>query len=153
MIPDKDDVLKGKEPAVFGAASAVHNSVDISFNSSPDAFSEVLVLVVWFTLPVRDGVRPEDVADLDRGFDRSAVRDELVRSTTFADVVLKARWDLFLVFHAVDVTDFGKLAYKELCHGGAIIYGRNVGVDGIVSKRFIATWCVDLWVVGPVPFP
>ena len=60
---DVTHILEGEQPAMGRSTSPIHDGVGPGLDGSIPPFSSILVLVIWFRLPITDVVGPEDVLD------------------------------------------------------------------------------------------
>ena len=54
MIEAEDNKGHGKEPESRVGSGTVHKTVGVSFNGLTAAFCRILMLFMWFTLPIFD---------------------------------------------------------------------------------------------------
>jgi hypothetical protein len=146
VVENETDVLFGEEPGVFRGAGAIEDGVSDAFDILPTTLSKVLVLHESLALPVTDVKQSEDVLDAGTGFDGSVVTEEALWGTAFANVVLEGVGELFLCLHTVYVAHESCGATEELTHGGAVINGWGVRVEGIRGEVFVAPGHIDGWV-------
>ena len=57
-------------------SNTVHDGVDQSLQLLDPALSKILMLILWFTLPIIDAVSMQDFLDLVADFHLGAVADE-----------------------------------------------------------------------------
>jgi hypothetical protein len=143
VVEDEADVLRGEEPRVFRGTRSVEDGISDAFDVLPTSLGEVLMLHVWFTLPVSDGKGAKDVFDTGTGFDGSMVTNETAWGSPFTDIVLEGIGKFLFGFHTMDITHEGSASTKELSHGRTVIDCRGVGVNGVCGDIFVATRRVE----------
>ena len=132
--------MEGEQPFVGMSTGGVHHEVRTVFDDLPHAFSEVLVLIVGFTLPVVDVKGAEYIEDALADFDAGAVTDEFVHGTAFADDILKGVDKLSFGLEGVNVSDKGMAADEKLGSFDATgVDGGGVGINRVGGNRFMAT--------------
>ena len=71
MIEQEAHILEAKEPGVGRGSSAIHDPVCTILDSLEAVFSRILMLLMWFTLPITNKECMKNVlyllADLDLG--------------------------------------------------------------------------------------
>ena len=139
-VADVNDILECEQPFVSVGAGGIHHKVCAVFDDLPHAFSEVLVLIVGFTLPVVDVKGAEYIEDALADFDAGAVTDEFVHGTAFADDILKGVDKLSFGLEGVNVSDKGMAADEKLGSFDATgVDGGGVGINRVGGNRFMAT--------------
>ena len=61
---DVTHILEGEQPAMGRSTSTIHDAVGPGLDGSIPPLSWILVLAVWFRLPIIDVIGPDDVLDL-----------------------------------------------------------------------------------------
>jgi len=85
--------------------NAIHNGVNQAFELLDAAFSEVLVLVVWFTLPISDAIGTQDLLDLVAYFDLSTVTNKLGRRSSSPNLILKGVDELPIGLDGINISN------------------------------------------------
>ena len=70
--------------------SSIDDGAGPGLDGSIPPFSRVLVLVIWFRLPITDVVGPEDVLDLVGDLIFGQITDKLVHSTASMNIVFQS---------------------------------------------------------------
>ncbi len=133
VVQGKADIEEAKPPSACRCTSMVKNGVGSSLDSLKVPFSWILVLLMGFTLPASNKKGTKDVLNLFTDFNLSTITDELVRCTTFMDVILQSIDKLLVSHDIIDVTDHGVTSNKELCNSNPTVNGRGIGMDSISS--------------------
>ena len=68
----------------------VHDGVDQSLQLLDPALSNILMLIMWLTLPIINAVSPQDSLDLVAEFHLGPITDELSGSSLSPDLVLQS---------------------------------------------------------------
>ena len=97
--------------------NVIHNGVNQGLQLLDATFSKVLMLVVWFTLPICNAIGVQNFLDLIAYFDLSAVTDKLGRCSSCPNLVLKSIDELPISFDGVDICNEGFNANKNLGDG------------------------------------
>jgi len=97
--------------------NVIHNGVNQSFQLLDVAFSKVLMLVVWFTMPVCDAIGMQDFLDLVAYFNLSAVADKLGWCSPCPNLILKSIDELLISLDGIDISNKGFNANKNLGDG------------------------------------
>jgi hypothetical protein len=90
VVHDEHNVAKYQEPAGGITPCAVHNVIGDAFNILPALFSRILVLVMWFALPIPNVEVVKDDTDTFARFIHGGIRDKVIRSTAVLDVLLES---------------------------------------------------------------
>ena len=64
VVKDITHILEGEQPVMGRGTSPIHDGIGPGLDGSIPPLSWILVLVVWFRLPIIDVIGPEDVLDL-----------------------------------------------------------------------------------------
>jgi hypothetical protein len=86
-VQNEADVSQGKEPSVSGGTGTVHDDIGHPFNILVLAFCRILILMIWFGLPVTDAIGTENVLDAVADFDLSSVAEETIGGSATTNVV------------------------------------------------------------------
>jgi len=78
----------------------------------------VLVLVVWFRLPVSNAVCTQDLLDLIADFNLSMVTDQFGWVSPFLNLIFQHVEELPVGIHRVYICYQGLSTNKDLCNGG-----------------------------------
>ena len=137
-IENVSDILETKVPHVRWSIGGVHGAVDGAFDILPAAFSMILVLVVWLTLPISDDKGTQDVMGSFTDFIRTTITDEFVHSTTFADDILESVDEFLRAVHGEDVNDVGVTTDEDLGTSVTVDSG-DLGYNCVRSNWFVTT--------------
>ncbi len=86
-------------------ANAIHDGVNQIFELLDAAFGKVLVLVVWFTLPIGDAIGTQDLLDLVAYFDLSTVTNKLGRRSSSPNLILKGVDELPIGLDGINISN------------------------------------------------
>ena len=89
MVKDVTPILQGEQPAMGRSTSPVHDGVGPGLDGSILPFITILVLVVWFGLPLTDVVGPDDALHLVGDVILDCITDKLVHSTASTELSSK----------------------------------------------------------------
>jgi hypothetical protein len=101
------------------------------------------MLVVRFTLPVRNDKGMEDIMGPFTDLISTAIADKFVHGTTFTDNVFKSI-DEFLgtMMHGKDINDMGVMA-DEYLGAGVTVDSGDLGHNSVCSNWFMASKNVE----------
>ena len=77
-----------------------------------------------------------------------SIADQLVHGPAFSDVILKQVDKLLGELQSLRITQLRTHTYKNLGSHGAIIYGRDIGIDIICSDGFLMIVHVECGIWG-----
>jgi hypothetical protein len=138
-VEDKRTIMATEGPEFRRCIGTVHDTVDDLFKFLPATFSIILVLIMWFTLPILNDEGTEDVLYAVADFDRGGVADELVHGSPIADLIFKSVDELIRGMpHVVKRDHEGDTANEKLeaCNTAN---GRNIATDSIRGDSLMAT--------------
>src|SRR5687767_9791729 len=104
-----------KGPKQWRCTCAIEQGVCYTFYVLILSFCCILVLLVWFTLPVIDDVVLKDVLHILDNFNLSPITDQLGHGTSSLDVILENMDKLLISLHGINITHHGLGTNKELC--------------------------------------
>jgi hypothetical protein len=122
VIHDEHNVAQYEKPAGGITPCAVHNVIGDAFNVLPISFSRILVLVLWFALPIPNAEVIKDDVYTFAHFIGGRVRDEVIRSTAGSDILLENVGEMGFGFQAINITNVGGTSEEDLCTGTTIIH-------------------------------
>ena len=96
----------------------VHDGIDQCLELLDPSLCKILMLVMWFTLPVINAVCAQYFLDLVADFHLGAVADKLSRGSSCPDLVFQSIDELPISFNGVYISDEGFDADKDLSDGG-----------------------------------
>ena len=105
MVEEEHSALQSKQPQGGGTVSAIHEAVGSSLDVLTSSFRRVLVLMVWFGLPIFNEQAPENVTNLVTDFNLGRITDQFGRGTSETDDILKGIDKLFFSLHATNIRD------------------------------------------------
>ena len=88
---------------LLGCTELVHDLVAIPLDSLIPVLSKVLVLKVWFGLPIANAICPEDLFYSVRDFHLCPVTQEPIHGSLFPDLILESIDKLLPTFKAIDI--------------------------------------------------
>ena len=95
----------------------IHPPLMVALEVSPTMLSEILVLIVSFTLPVINTERTKDIGNSSGCLNTSTVRNQEVHCSPFADNIFQCIDKFFGVSNTIDVNDKRLTTNKYLRHG------------------------------------
>ena len=96
----------------------VHDGIDQCLELLDPLLCKILMLVMWFTLPVTNAVCVQDFLDLVAYLHLGAVTHKLSQSTSCPDLVFQSIDELPISFNGIYISDEGFNANKDLSDGG-----------------------------------
>jgi len=99
-------------------SNPVHDGIDQRLELLDPSLCKILVLVMWFTLPVINAVCAQNFLDLVANFHLCAVANELSRGSPCPDLVFQSIDELPISFNGIYISDEGFNADKDLSDGG-----------------------------------
>ena len=145
VVEEEHGALESKQPQGGRAVSAIHEAVGSSLDILTSAFRRVLVLMVWFGLPIFNEQAPENITNLVTDFNLGRITDQFCGSTSKTDDILKGINKLFFSLHATNIRDKCFGTNKWLGNLGSVIDCWSVGThsvsgDGFLPAENIASW-------------
>jgi len=99
-------------------SNSVHDGIDQHLELLDPSLCKILMLVMWFTLPVIDAVGAQDFLDLVADLYLSAIANKLSRGSPCPDLVFQSIDELPISFNGIYISDEGFNADKDLSNGG-----------------------------------
>ena len=115
----------------------VHDGIDQCLELLDPSLRKILMLVMWFTLPVIDAVCVQDFLDLVADLHLGVIANKLSRGSPCLDLVFQSIDELPISFNGIYISDEGFNADKDLSDGGTRVNRWGVGIDGICCNRLI----------------
>jgi hypothetical protein len=143
VVHEEDDIEKAEKPELGRGTRTIHDSIGEAFGIANLALGKVLVLLMRFALEIFDSVESKDVQNAFATLGLGIVGEKAVRSTMFADEVLKSGRHFGFAAHRVDDSLGAVFADIELGHSAtgmakdAIVMGRGVAEEGVGSDIFV----------------
>jgi len=95
----------------------IHNGVNQGFQLLDLALTKILMLVVWFTLPICNAICTQDFLDLVAYFNLCVVADKLGQCSPCLNLILQSIDELPISFDGVNICNKGFNANKDLGNG------------------------------------
>ncbi len=97
--------------------NTIHDGVNHSLQLLDPVFSKVLMLVMWFALPIVNAVSTQDFLDLVAYFNLGAVTDKLGWCSSCPNLVFQSVDESPNGFDGINISDEGFDTNKNLCNG------------------------------------
>ena len=106
-----------------GCTNTVHDGVNQSLQLLDPALSKILVLVMWFALPISNAISMQDLPDLVTNLDLGMVTDKFGQCSSCPDLVFQSIDELPISLDGIDISDEGFNTNKDLGDGGTRVNG------------------------------
>jgi hypothetical protein len=106
-------------------------------NGGIPILGKVLVLMIGFTLPLRDNQYTKNILDAITGLCTSTIANKFIHISPFADVIFKSVNKLLISFHTVDICNQRGPSDENLGSFNTTINRRGIAEDSISGNRFI----------------
>ncbi len=123
-----------------GCANMVHDGVNQSLQLLDPAFSKVLVLIMWFTLPISNAVSAQDFLDLVTDLDLCAITYKLSRCSLCPDLVFQSIDELPIGLDGINISNKGFHTNKDLSDGSTRVNSWGVQIYGIRCNCSSLLW-------------
>ena len=108
------------------------------------------MLAVGFTSPLSDAQGAEDIQNPGAANKNRVITEQAIRSTAFANNILKRTDKLLVRLHAIHIHDVGLLATINGGGGRAIVDSGRVGINNVRKKVLVTSGNIESRVWGPV---
>jgi len=88
---------------MWWCSNTVHDGVHQSLQLLDPVLSEILMLIMWLTLPIINAVRPQDCLDFVANFHLGSITDELSGSSPSPDLVLQSVDELPISLNGINI--------------------------------------------------
>jgi hypothetical protein len=131
VVQKESDIHQTEKPEGCGRSGAIKDSVGDRLDGLIPALRRVLLLLVGFTLPIRDAEGMKDVLNLLTDFDLSTVGNELSRSTMASNVILQGIDKLLVSLHVATVNCWRSIQVNSIGGNGLVA---AMDVEGRIGR-------------------